>query len=101
MKRTRHIGIGLLGALMLTALAGLAQPAAADVEVYFNPPTFYFGAPTYYSPPTYYAPAPPAPWGWHRWEPGYYYDRGQYYRDGGQWRHDGYGWRHEQGYWRR
>ena len=99
MKRTRRIGFGLLGALILTALAGFAQPAAADVEVYFSPPAFYYGPPTYYAPPSYYAPAP-APWGWQRWEPGYYHDRG-YYDGRGHWRHDGRRWRHEQGYWGR
>ena len=99
MKRTRRIGFGLLGALVLTAFAGFAQPAAADVDVYISPPAFYFGAPSY-SPPAYYAPAPPAPWGWQRWEPGYYYER-RYDHDRGHWRHDGYRWRHEQGYWGR
>ena len=98
MKWTRR-GLGLLGALVLSAFAGFAQPAAADVEVYFNPPAVYFGPPRY-APASYYVPAP-APWGWQRWEPGYYHDRGYYYRDGGQWRHDGQRWRHEQGYWRR
>ena len=98
MKRMRRIGFGLLGALVLTAFAGFAQPAAADVDVYISPPSFYFGPPTYYAPPSYYAPAP-APWGWHRWEPHYYYqDRGY---DRGHWRNDGYRWRYEQGYWGR
>ena len=93
MKRTRHIGLGVLAALVLSAFAGFAQPAAADVQVYFSPPAFYYGPPTYYAPPSYYVPPPPAPWGWHRWEPSYY--------DRGYWRHDGDRWRHEQGYWRR
>lgn len=91
MTRMRRIGFGLLGALVLSAFAGLVQPAAADVEVYFNPPAFYYSPPSYYAPPSYYVPAPPPTWGW---QPGYYHDRGY-------WRHDGYGWRHEQGYWRR
>ena len=89
MKRMRRtIGLGVLSALVLSAFAGFAQPAAADVEVYFNPPGFY-------------APAPPPPWGWHRWEPGYYQDRGYYYHDHGYWRQDGRRWRFEQGYWSR
>jgi hypothetical protein len=94
MKRMRQIGFGLLGALVLSAFAGFAQPAAADVQFYFSPPGVYFGPPTYYAPPPtyYYAPAPPAPWGWQRWEPSYHYD-------GGHWRHDGRRWRQEQGYW--
>src|SRR5262245_24316558 len=90
LKRT--MGLGLLGAVLLSTFAGFVQPAAADVEVYFNPPGYYV------------APAP-APYGWYRYEPRYYYyDRGGYYGggyDGGHWRHDGYRWRWEQGYWGR
>ena len=81
----RTMGLGLLGAVLLSAFAGFGQPAAADVEVYFNPPGFY-------------VPPPPPPWGWYRYEPRYYYyDQGYY---GGRWRHDGQRWRYEQGYWR-
>jgi len=79
MKKT--MGLGLLGAVVLSAFAGFAKPAAADVEFYFTPPGFYV--------------TPPVPY--YRPEPRYYY----YYDHGGQWHHDGHRWRYEQGYWGR
>jgi len=82
LKKT--LGLGLMGVVALGTLAGFAKPAAADVEFYFTPPGVYV--------------APPAPWGYYRPEPRYYYyDHGYY---GGGWRHDGRNWRYEQGYWR-
>ena len=92
MKRAkRTIGLSLLAGVTMSALVGVAKPAAADVEFYFAPP----------APPTIVVPAPP-PATWYQWGPGYYYngynDRAYYYPG---WRHDGYRWRYEQGYWGR